>query len=172
MPRFHATPYDVSRAGFYFETFEEFEEKYKANLPCEEYEIQFIDGDGDAASCHFEMKLFEAMKVHQGNIETYLDALDDCFSLSNAEKAGIIYLLEQGNDFDDAKNKCGEVVRHVGTVLDYAYEYVDDCIFDKNTPDVLRTYFDYKAFARDLQLSGDVCEFKFDGQSYVMDSTL
>lgn len=37
-----------------------------------------------------------------------------------------------------------------------AYVLVEDCYFTKETPDIFRTYFDYKAFARDLGFDGYV----------------
>lgn len=43
------------------------------------------------------------------------------------------------------------------TMEDLAYELVEECYFDNNTPDFVRNYFDYKAFARDLGFDG-YCE--------------
>jgi antirestriction protein len=42
-------------------------------------------------------------------------------------------------------------------VEDYAYDLIQDCgYFTKDTPEVLKNYFDYKAFARDMELGGDI----------------
>lgn len=40
------------------------------------------------------------------------------------------------------------------TMEDLAYELVEECYFDKNTPDFIRNYFDYAAFAHDLEFDG------------------
>ena len=40
------------------------------------------------------------------------------------------------------------------TLEEVAEEYVNECLFDKNTPDIFRRYFDYEAFARDLSFDG------------------
>ena len=47
---YHATPFDISAAGFYFSTYEDYLEKSASNRneycdPVEEYEILFIDGN-------------------------------------------------------------------------------------------------------------------------------
>ena len=40
------------------------------------------------------------------------------------------------------------------TLEDLAHELVEECYFDNNTPDFIRNYFDYEAFARDLGFDG------------------
>ena len=42
------------------------------------------------------------------------------------------------------------------SVEDYAYEYMDSCYNLDKMMGNLATYFDYKAFARDLELGGDI----------------
>ena len=42
MPRLHATPYDITYAGFFFESAEEFNARMQS-APFEEVEIQFIE---------------------------------------------------------------------------------------------------------------------------------
>lgn len=39
---------------------------------------------------------------------------------------------------------------------DLAYEIAEECYFTKETPNFFKTYFDYKAFARDLGFDGYV----------------
>lgn len=39
-------------------------------------------------------------------------------------------------------------------IVDVAYEIVEDCYFDRNTPEILKRYFDYDAFASDLMYDG------------------
>ena len=53
--------------------------------------------------------------------------------------------LQQGNMF----------IFYAGQDLeDVAYDLVEECYFTKETPEIFRTYFDYKAFARDLGFDG------------------
>jgi antirestriction protein len=42
------------------------------------------------------------------------------------------------------------------SVEDYAYEFIDDCYDLEKALGNLAGYFDYRAFARDLELSGDI----------------
>jgi antirestriction protein len=52
-----------------------------------------------------------------------------------------------------------------GTLLDAATDYFDDC-FINDIPEAVRGYIDYEAFARDIQLGGDMTEFDYQGQTY------
>lgn len=53
------------------------------------------------------------------------------------------------------------------TALDWTYDYVEECIFTQDTPETLRTYFNYEAFARDLLLGGDMTEVYEDGRTWL-----
>lgn len=44
------------------------------------------------------------------------------------------------------------------SIEEYAEEYVSSTGMLDGVPETVRQYFDYEAFARDLRLSGDVCE--------------
>ena len=76
MTQLHAQPYDVSATGFYFETVEE----YKKNAnglrnaygdPVEEFEIQFIDGEG------IDWDLANAIGINQANFSQFFECVDD-----------------------------------------------------------------------------------------------
>ena len=154
--KFHAQPYDITAKGFYFDTYEEWEEKYKAHLPVEEYEIQVIElGEW------FEAPAFQAIQklINQGNIE---QVIDDIINRINCEPdaVAISFLHDRGCDLDDIISKLDDVIVREGTAKDYAYEYVEECVFTSDTPEVLKNYFDYEAFARDLQIGGDVEEME------------
>lgn len=159
----HATPYNISAVGFYFSNQDEFEEKFEKNFPVEEYEIQFIDGP-DAA-----LELFKAMKVLQCNLGNFFDSCEQ-YSDDEVRLAGICHLMmEHGYEVvDEAAERLDELSLFEGTLEDYTYNYAEDCIFTKDTPKTLREYFDYKAFARDIELNGDASEFDFCGKSYVI----
>ncbi len=138
--RLYANPYDTSATGFYFEDFDEFEEKSEKlrnrhGDPVEEFEIDFIDGDSD------EQMLFEAMSVNQGNLEEYFDLLDD---LDDEEILKLSILMDDlGYDFDDAMDKKDDLIVYgeFDSDKEFAYEYLEEPIHDS----VLETYFDYEA---------------------------
>jgi antirestriction protein len=97
MANLYAGSYGYGGPGFYFESSEEFDKKYKANLnkgdsaPNEEYFIEFIDGDS------FEQAIFEGLGVSQGSVKEYYDHLDD---VDENQMPAIFALQETGYDFD------------------------------------------------------------------------
>jgi antirestriction protein len=48
----------------------------------------------------------------------------------------------------------------------YVEMLVEDCGLLDEVPENLRYYFDYEAFARDLELNGDVSGFQFAGRDW------
>lgn len=59
---------------------------------------------------------------------------------------------------DDFMDKFKDAYRGVWEkVEDYAYEYINDVYDLDKTMGSLAMYFDYEAFARDMQLGGDIC---------------
>jgi antirestriction protein len=165
----HAQPYDFNASGFYFHNFDEWEEKFerKEANGCEEFEIQYIDGDDEKtafASIH---------EPTQANIEEWFDLLDEWEVKNEMEQAAIAYLVEDLNvnineAFEQVEGNGEEPALMEGSVLDYAYEIVDECGMLDDMPDNLRHYFDYESFARDLEISGDVATFDFRGTHYVV----
>ena len=141
-----AVPYDTSASAFYFSSITEYDEKYTQRLPVEEYEMQFIDGDNP--------KLFNESDISQANINLWFQALDDIEDDSDAS-ISIRYLTSLGYSLSDAIHKKDEVAVFHGKPSDYAYEIFSD----SEIPDYLSNYIDYDAIARDLELSGEICEF-------------
>ena len=125
MTQLHAQPYDLSAAGFYFESVEEFDAKAGANRNdygqrVEEYEIQFIDGE--AIDCH----LATAIGVNQANITQYFDAVD---AWSEDEKQRVIIAVgECGYSFEPSTNPDDfEVdIYAVKTLRELAEQFVDE----------------------------------------------
>jgi predicted flavoprotein YhiN len=68
MTKLHITPYNQEHAGFYVNSFEDYEQKIK-NAPFEEYEIQFIDGD--------DSQLFNALNIDASTIKMWFDEIED-----------------------------------------------------------------------------------------------
>ena len=142
----YANPYDITAGGFYFTSAEEFEKKFRARLPVEEYEIDFIDGSSEDAA------LFEAVGVYQGpSIERYFD---DVVTLDDWEKPALYYVMSVYGvqDLDEALVLVRDEVRTMeGTVKDYVENLIDDLGgVGHLAGDSVEMYFDYEMFGRDL----------------------
>jgi antirestriction protein len=164
-----AQPYSIEHTGFYFHDFDEWEEMFerKEANGCEEFELQYIDGDDEQtafASIH---------EPTQANIEEWFNLLGEWEVKNEMEQAAIVYLAEELNvdineAFEQVEGNGEEPALMEGSVLDYAYEIVDDGGVLDDVPANLRHYFDYESFARDLEISGEVATFDFRGTQYVV----
>lgn len=157
----HAQPYDTSATGFYFSSFEEYQQKSESlknayGYPVEEFEIQFIDGD--------DCELFTVCGISQCDIEMWFDTIE---LLDDNEKVALFYLLDNGNyrGFETYLEKMDEVEIHKGTLLEAAENLFNDCYMTKELEHI-RNYIDYEKFANDLELGGDMREFTFEGETY------
>jgi hypothetical protein len=149
MTTLYAQPYDISACGFYFDSAEAFAEQ-AASLrnhyggPVEEFEIQFIDGEG--IDCH----LFNALEVHQGNFGAYLDEVIDW---GDDDKVKVIIAVgEAGYRFEFGKDEPGRFdidLYECDTLRDLAEQFVDEGLFGE-IPASIQNYIDYDAIARDL----------------------
>lgn len=62
---------------------------------------------------------------------------------------------------NDLLNTClGDIYFFEGDKEDYAYDYVERCDLLSSLPEALQVYFDYKSFANDLVLNGDITEWR------------
>jgi hypothetical protein len=121
----------------------------------EEFEIQFIDGDDSA--------LFNACGINQSSLDTWFDVIE---LLSEAEMLNLYYLVGVvGYSTEQALGKLEEPSIYDGNLLDAASELFDECYLP-SLPDNVKYYIDYEKFARDCILSGDMCEFEYDGETY------
>ena len=89
----HAQPYDISANGFYFHSYEEYQQKsstlrndYGASV--EEFEIQFIDGDD------LDCDLFKALDIHQGNSDAFFTA---CEEWDEDQKIKVIIAVDEAS---------------------------------------------------------------------------
>lgn len=146
MTTLYANPYGFSNKGFYFESLEEFEEKKAEDG---EYEIDFIDGDAPA--------LFRSVGITQANLDTWFDELDELDD--DEDKAlALRYLCgDLGCKLAEALDKADDVIIYRGSLRDYAEEFFDEMY---EVPAAVQPYIDYAAFARDLEMSGDVAEIE------------
>lgn len=160
MTTLHATPYNRDAVGFYFENATEYEAKATMHVDrfgnlVEEFEIQFIDGD--------DAELFEACGINQANLNVWFD---DVEFLQDFEKASLFYLVSvAGYVLDQALEKMNDTCIYQGELMEVATELFDECYLH-TLPENLRYYIDYKKFANDCSVSGDMCEFEYAGTTY------
>lgn len=143
----YANPYDTTYTGFYFDNIDEYNQKL-SQADYEEVEIDYIDGDNPT--------LFQATKIHQGNVDQWFDELDQ-YSDDSQEASAIRYLLDI-MQLDEAINRKDEVILHLGSLADYAFELVEDTCSLDQLPDLIRNYIDYESIGRDLELNSEVTE--------------
>lgn len=157
---FFAQPYSLDASGFYFTDLDDYEAKAAAlkdryGNPVEEFEIMYIDGDDGA--------LFGACGINQANLSVWFD---EVAILDDHEKAALFYLVSvTGYNLNDALGKVEEVALYAGSLEDAAQELFDEC-YAHSIPENLRNYIDYDAFANDCELSGDMTEFEYGGETF------
>lgn len=156
----HATPYKLSATGFYFTDMDDYQAKAKCHLDAygnlvEEFEIQFIDGD--------DAELFGACGIGQSNINVWFEDIE---FLHDYTKISLYYLVGvAGYSLGQALNKLDEPSICEGGILDAATEMFDECWLP-NIPDVVKFYVDYRKFAHDCQMGGDMFEFEYKNETF------
>ena len=160
---YHATPYDVSASGFYFNDYEEYLAKAKNHKNdygdiIDEVEIQFIDGDN--------YQLFNALGINQANLEQWFNRFEQ---LDGEDLIKTVYLAEYcGENISDILDKLDDVSLFEGTATEYAEEYINDCGLLSDLPEQLHYYFDVEAFGRDMVLGGDITEVEIMNTHYIV----
>lgn len=56
------------------------------------------------------------------------------------------------------------------SLFDYAYQFVEDTGMLQGIPEHVARYFDYEAFARDMELSGDISAISIEGKIYIFNN--
>lgn len=160
MSTLYAQPYNLDAVGFYFDSLESFNSQSE-NLtdrygqPVEEFEIQFIDGD--------DAELFEACGINQGNLDVWFDEVQD---LDEHEKAALYCLCgEIHYRLDVALQRLDDVMLSKASLKEAAEEMFDE-LYLPDVPESVRFYIDYDKFARDCEISGDMAEFQFNGNTW------
>lgn len=148
MTQLYAQPYDIAAIGFYFETAEEY--KKSANTlrndygdPVEEFEIQFIDGEGT------DCDPAQAIGLNQANFARYFEIIDEW---EEWEKRLVILAVgECGYQFDDDTSPSGFDIDiyDVDSLRELAEQFVEEGLYG-DIPESLQFYIDYEAIARDL----------------------
>ena len=70
---------------------------------------------------------------------------------------GYLSCFDSPDDYSELLEKIQE--RYAGTytsLIDYAYQYIDDTGLLADVPETITNYFDYESFARDMELGGDI----------------
>ncbi|MDY0029894.1 MAG: antirestriction protein ArdA [Pseudobdellovibrionaceae bacterium] len=164
MTTLFAQPYDISANGFYFENAEDYQEKTSKLLnrygePVEEFEIQFIDGEG------IDCDLFKAISISQCTCEKFLDIVEEW---TEDDKIKIIIAVgEVGYNFDlnkDTPNQFDIELYQINSLKELAEQFVEEGLFG-DIPERLRNYLDYDAIACDLGM--DYSEIRIDGTNYI-----
>ena len=162
--KLYAQPYDISAAGFYFETAEQYEEcaaKAVNNFgqPVEEFEIQFIDGE------RIDCELARAWELNQVNFEEFLESAADWDD--ECKRHYIIAVGECGYSHFDVVDDPESVevdLYPVHSLRELAEQFVEEGLFGE-IPEPLRFYIDYEAIARDLGV--DYSKTHIAGEDYV-----
>lgn len=157
MAKLYANPYgyEYRARGFYFDSLEDYDAK-RADLEatgCEEWEIDYIEGDN--------VKLFEACGISQNTVEVWFNELDHLADDDDLALA-VRFLMETVHDLDSAISQAGMVNIFNGTREDYAREIIGECGLLESLPHNLREYFDFDAFARDMELNSEITEIAPD----------
>lgn len=92
------------------------------------------------------------------NIMKWNEILEEADSLEDYELKEVAAAMEAfGYKFAEAveRQQSGYFTFYPEqNMLDVAYEIVEECYFSDDVPEVFKNYFDYKAFARDLEFDG------------------
>lgn len=158
MPTLHATPYDISYSGFYFDTIEEFEQGME-EAPFEEVEIQFIDGKEE------ECLLFKLCKPHQGSVAKYYEAIDAGYE--EYQLAALSYLVEDmGLSWEEAIDQAtlDDVSVYAMSIEELARHFAEEGIYPSGVNEQVLPYLDYDMLARDLSM--DYSEITILGTHY------
>ena len=161
--KFYANPYNTDATGFYFETYEEYQEnvavlKDSFGNPVEEFMIDVIDGSRE------ELQLVEAIGISQGNIKEVIEFID---TSDESDWPSIFYQLDNGVTWslEEAIHKADYFCIVESSLIDAATELFDEC-YGYSIPEPVKNYIDYEAFAHDCRIGGDMVEFEFGGKTY------
>ena len=165
MIKLYAQPYDISATGFYFDSAEDYSNKYDNcrndyGDQVEEFEIQFIDGD------LIDAELFKALDINQATISDFFDKAEEW---DTDQKIRVIIAVgECGYSFDFTNNNPEdfdlEIYEGLDSMKELAEQFVEDGIFG-DIPQNLQYYIDYDAIARDLEF--DYIETTVAGQNLI-----
>ena len=159
-----AQPYDITAAGFYFESVEDYQSKAEKAVnecadPVEEFEIQFIDGE------EIDCALAKAFGINQANLARFFEAAEE---REKWEKQKLIIAVDEcGYDLSQAPDDLDGLdvdVYYLDSMKALAEQFVDEGLFG-DIPEYLQNYIDYEAIARDLEM--DYCLTEIAGETLI-----
>lgn len=155
--RLFAQPYDFNARGFYFTSLEEYQAQFDARQPVEEYEIQLIDGNDD------DVTVFNLMNVNQANIEEYFEAAEEYSYLTEDEKVAVQYIIgHENNAFEYAMEHYEDVRIYRGNLQQVGIQMVEESGLLDGVPEEVARYFDFEAYAKDIDLNGGLTEVEYE----------
>ena len=151
-----AIPYSYGVPHFYFNSTDEFVEKYEEQLfkyNCEEYEFQFIDGDEILSILWDSIGSENATRI----LEIYEEGTID--NVTDARKLEVCLTL-LGMNLDEALTSYEDIYLFEGSKEDYAY----DSFQWSRIPEDLHGYVDLDQYLTDLECGGDIVDL---GNRYI-----
>lgn len=161
----HAQPYDIEASGFYFHNMEEYETKYARNKnrygqPVEEYELQFIDGEGNQELLdRLPLKeFFEIVETWDSEDIEKIEMLADC--------VGWHYI---GNTADEIKEKFDDLIVYTSSHNkdDLGAEVMENS--DSVAYEAIKPYSHYFDFERWLNDNRDGTYYYKSGTHYYLE---
>ena len=164
MTTLFAQPYDITANGFYFDSYEDYEEKVarlrnSSGDPIEEFEIQYIDGED------IDSDLSQAWELNQMTIQSFFTAVDDW---DEDQKLKFIIAVGQcayAFDYKSGDPQDFDVdLYQLDSMKELAEHFVEEGLYGE-IPERLQYYIDTDAMARDLEV--DYSEITIAGTRYV-----
>lgn len=135
------------------------------NLPCDDFESVFerigISDEPDENGIYYEEYFITDYEsdidgVSVGEYDSLDDLNDMAEALEGVDGDIIGALIGDGYSLEEALDMADDCIYWQGMdMMDIAYEIVEECY---NLEEPLANYFDYEAFARDLEIEGHYIE--------------
>lgn len=123
----------------------------------EEYAIHDFEGFGPVEIDEYDSIAFIAALTEV--LEDVGNGFGYYFNVMGVDRTAAA-VEDARSDFDDA------YIGLYNSVRDYAEQYLEDTGALESMPEELRAYFDYDAYARDLELGGDIWAVLEPGRGY------
>lgn len=141
------------RELFTFDTYEEFEEWYQEN---NELDVLISYEAGD----HLK-QLADEVGLYPENIEDWINYME---GLDEHEAASAYPHAENGELIQDLNKLANDNYAFQGDSEEYAEQLTNDCY---DIPEFLKFYVNYEKMGYDMQSSGEIYEFEYNGKDYV-----
>lgn len=151
--KYAAVPYALHARPFTFSSLDEFEAKYKAHFPVEEYQIEVVDLDDDDLITIFNQSHTMLGANGMRNLSDWFEFVSWWEDACEYSRAAVYWLITTAlYSFQDAIDKLDDAIVFEGTLRDYAYHALEEGYVNE---DLLPSYFDFEQFGRDLRMDFD-----------------